>query len=190
RVMRLLGCSSATVLLYDSRSLEVVVAATRNGSLDVGRRFAMDTGLSGRVATTGQPILIEDYQSWEHGLPELAAHGVRAVMMVPMTCGGELIGTLGVAEYSTERTYSDADVRLLSLYAAHAASSIRSVQLLEAARAHATDLLRDNAERRRIEEALRQSEERYRTLVEEMNDVVYTFDLEGRFTYVSPALER
>ncbi len=38
--------------------------------------------------------------------------------------------------------------------------------------------------------ALRRSKQRYRTLVDNVNDLIYTVDLDGRFTYVSPALKR
>ncbi len=39
-------------------------------------------------------------------------------------------------------------------------------------------------------EALRASEEKYRTLVENINDLMYTLDNEGHITYASPAVER
>ena len=37
---------------------------------------------------------------------------------------------------------------------------------------------------------LRESEERYRSLVENIDEVIFTQDLEGRFTYVSPVIEK
>lgn len=50
--------------------------------------------------------------------------------------------------------------------------------------------IRDITAFRRVEEELRRSEERYRLLVENLNDVVFTVDTEGTLTYVSPAIER
>jgi two-component system, cell cycle sensor histidine kinase and response regulator CckA len=49
---------------------------------------------------------------------------------------------------------------------------------------------RDITERRRIEHKLRESKEKYRFITEQMNDVVWTSDLEMRVTYISPSDER
>jgi len=190
RVLSLLGSASTSVFLYDTAARQVEVVATIGGTLPIGTRFGMNEGVPGRVAQTGQPILVEDYQAWEHRNPKHEATGARAILMVPMTCGGELLGALGVNEYTTERTYNEDDARLLSLFATLAAGTLRTVQLLEEARGRSIELLRDNDERRRIAAALQRSEERFRSLIEGMNDVVFTVGLDGLVTYVSPALER
>jgi two-component system cell cycle sensor histidine kinase/response regulator CckA len=48
--------------------------------------------------------------------------------------------------------------------------------------------LRDITERRKTEEALRASEERFRTLVETTSDMVWEVDRQARYTYVSPKI--
>ncbi len=45
----------------------------------------------------------------------------------------------------------------------------------------------DITDRKRVEESLRKSEEKYRTLVENLQDTLYRCDLEGNITFVSPS---
>lgn len=166
RMQRLLGCATSTVFLHRAEAGEVEVVASFDSGLPVGTRFGRNQGLTGRVFESGRGLVIEDYQRWEHRIPSLTSTGVRSVLVVPMTSAGEFVGAVGAAEYTTDRVYGEADVRVLSLFATHAGSALRSMELLEEARARQADLIRENEERRRIAEGLRESEARYRMLVE------------------------
>jgi PAS domain S-box-containing protein len=50
-------------------------------------------------------------------------------------------------------------------------------------------IVQDITERKRAQEALQASEAKYRELVEEINEVIYTIDEAGAITYVSPSVE-
>jgi two-component system cell cycle sensor histidine kinase/response regulator CckA len=54
----------------------------------------------------------------------------------------------------------------------------------------AISMVQDVSERKQAEEALRQSEERYRELFENANDMVFTLDLDGNFTAINRSGER
>lgn len=53
-----------------------------------------------------------------------------------------------------------------------------------------TGIIVDITERKRMEQALRQSEQQYRTLVEHLPDLVVRYDTELRRSYVNPAWEK
>ena len=94
----------------------------------------------------------------------------------------EILGLMIVAS-RVPRQYSAVEVQLLTFIGQQIAVAIENARLYGATQ-------RELAERKQAEEALRESEERFRELVENANDTIYTHDLEGNFTSVNPAATR
>jgi len=125
--------------------------------MPIGTHLAPTEGVSGHVAKTRAPLIINDYQRWESRSSRLRELPIRAMVCVPMIRNGELIGVLGAHEVTgTQRMFTDADARLLSLFADNAAGAVHNARLME---------------------KLRRSEERFRIASECASDLVYERDL-------------
>jgi GAF domain-containing protein/DNA-binding NarL/FixJ family response regulator len=119
--------------------------------------------VTGLVAQQGRPIMIRDLRDNDQHLSEHRAaavtHGVAAYLGVPVRCRDRIIGVLNV--YGKEpQTFSEAEVRLLTVFADHAAIAIENARLYEATQ-------KELADQSRAEEALKKSEEHARHLAQE-----------------------
>jgi len=165
RAGALLKAPSASLFLYDPAKNDLELAFTQGGQLAVGTRIPLSEGMTGRVAQSRQPMIVDDYRTWEYRIRRFEHIDPRAVLMVPMLSGGELVGVLSTAYPDIPRKFTDADARLLSLFASQAASALRNARLLEETRARA--------------EQLAASEERYRGLYDYTPSMYFTIHPDG-----------
>jgi PAS domain S-box-containing protein len=91
---------------------------------------------------------------------------------------------IGHAQDITERVQAEQELKK-----AYATLETRVQERTAALQASTEHLRQEIAERQRTADALWASEERYRHLVENINDVIYATDAQGVFTYLSPAVE-
>jgi PAS domain S-box-containing protein len=132
--------------------------------------FAQGVGLPGRVWQSGQPAWISDVMTDPcFARREIAAQvGLHSALAFPILLGNR---TLGVMLFFSRRT-PEVDEDLLKMM------SVIGSQIGQF------------TERKRAEEALRQSEVYFRSLIEHTADTISTYDANGVRLYTSPSIER
>jgi PAS domain S-box-containing protein len=127
---KLLNSASSGIYLYDAEREDLLLEVGTANHIKVGVRLQLGEGAGGTVAQTRQPLRVEDYSIWERRSPHYEGTRIRAVLEVPMLYSGELIGVLAADEINdSERKFTEADERLLSLFASQAAGAIHSARL-------------------------------------------------------------
>jgi len=136
RVRDLLEVDTAVVLLLDVHARQLVATAAKGleDEVEQGFRVSVGRGFAGRIAATGQPVIIDDVTPTDVVNPILLDKGIRSLLGVPMFASGEVVGVMHVGTL-TPRRFSPDDVHLLQLVADRAslAGQARSSKLDQAA---------------------------------------------------------
>jgi PAS domain S-box-containing protein len=142
RAVELLHAGSGLLFLYNTATQDLQLTVGVHSLVPIGLRLKVGEGLVGRVAQTGEPLIVDNYRTWESRSPQLSHLPIGATMCVPLLFSGDLIGALLVAEIGdkTERKFSDTDMRLLTLFATHAASLLRNAHSLDEMRQRVDEL--------------------------------------------------
>ncbi len=136
RATTLLKAPGGGIYLFDRERNDLHFEAAKGAhNPATGTRITLGEGMAGRVAQARQPMIVDDYRSSECRSPRYEGMPIAAVVEVPMLYGGELIGVLVVDETVTAtRKFTQADTRLLDLFATHAASAVHNATLFEQVR--------------------------------------------------------
>lgn len=96
-------------------------------------RLPVGDGMAGRVAASGEPMVVDDYASWTSAPPELRKLEFHAVLGVPLSKGGRPTGVLGVARPEPERSFSPLEIDLLTRFGRLASVALENARLYSAA---------------------------------------------------------
>ncbi len=161
------------ISLLDDNGIDLCYGAAPN--LPAGYKQATDNiaigpnvGCCGTAAYLQEPVIVSDIATdpkWEAFRDLALSHGLRACYSTPIfASNGNVLGTFALY-YSTPRSPSLNERKLIAL-----CSHIAGIAI----------------EYKRAEQALKDSKERFRNLVETTSDLVWEVDENNVYTYVSP----
>lgn len=118
----------------------MVVADWGNKHSIVGHKLKLGEGMAGKVASTGQPLIVNDYAIWPGRVPHFEPDLFRAVVEVPLVSHSDILGVLYVTDDAKDREFVQRDVELLTLLASHAAIAIANAKAFEKSRSNFNEL--------------------------------------------------
>ena len=125
-------------------------------------------GLWGEVVRQRKPVIVNDYMASllkKNGMPKGHVQ-IKNFLSIPVYSDGEIVAVVGAANKKTD--YNEEDVLNLELL---------------------MNTVWSQVERKKSEEALKKSVEKYRLLTEYASDMIWVYNLtQNRYTYISPSI--
>ncbi len=186
-VRRLMGVVGSSIWLIDRDTGELVCeqATGDYGETLRGWRLAPGEGLAGWVVRHGESSIAPDTYSDERHYKEVdqvIGKNMQSILTVPLHVKGDVIGVLQVVDTETGR-FDKNHLALMESLAGSAAIAIENARLYEKAR-------QEISIRKQTEAALRESENKYRTVLEANPDSVIVCDMERKVTYLNPTFTK
>ncbi|MEW6086476.1 MAG: PAS domain S-box protein [Chloroflexota bacterium] len=151
----------------------------------IGTRLQIGEGLAGKAWETGKPMSVDDYDTW-HGKLNIFSDDLKfhASAAVPLMAKSKIMGVLGIGDVTPGRKFDQDDLELMTRFAELASIAIENARLYTLSQ-------QELHERKMAEEALREAEAKYRTVVEHISAITYTalMDEAKTLLYVSPQIE-
>ncbi len=170
-----------------SRGQGLEVACQDSGGLELSSAAGLSAPLRrlcARVSKSGRTVIANDLAK---GAKKASAAGgpatLTSALVAPIVIADEVAGLVGLV--NKPEGFSAVDARLAEVFAEMAA-----VAMLNSRTVNGLEENRDALERKVHNGAtqLLQAEEKFRTLVENLPDIVARFDADLRYLYVSPAV--
>lgn len=168
--------TSAELLIYDPVAGGLIsderLGFSRPGSSLRGSMLLPGESISGKAFAERRLVRIDDCLNTEiipkRWVEELS---LRTSLAIPLLVHDRALGVLRIDNTERARAFTDDDVDFFQMLADQVAVAVNNQEMFE--------------ERRRVEEALREGESRFRLLSDNVSDVIWSADLALRFRFIS-----
>ncbi len=172
---KLLGWDACTLDLYDSKSgrirpiINFDILNGKKSAVTPQRHDVPPTPMQRKLLKEGAKIILRHDPN--ENLTRLIPFGNKkrrsmSLLFVPLASGNKILGFFSIQSYK-ENAYDEEDLKLLQVLADYCGSALHRLQM---------------------ENALKESELQYRSLIERIPDGLYRSTPDGRFLLVNPAL--
>lgn len=171
----------AVIHLADKNNEYLVSQAVSGYALtrvNVGK-IRIGEGAAGLVMSSGESIYIPSIQEDARFINLNADVKYNSLLVSPVGSGGRAIGTISI-QSEKPFAFQKSDIELLNELGLQAAIAIENTRLYDAAQ-------RELKDRILAEAALRGSEERYRSVAEDISALICRFERDGTLIYVNRA---
>ncbi len=181
KVIEVMEVDNALVFLLDEDSQELVLQVYQGVSEEFAtevERLKVGEGFNGRVAQTGEPLLVDNASNDPRLTREVVKReGIQVVLIVPLKPKGKVVGTLCVNKL-TPRQFVPEDIELLSLIANNIGVAVENAHLYQRERIMAEQITRVAATEKQMREnlsfylqqATRAQEEERKRIARELHD--------------------
>ncbi len=168
-------------LMLEKDGVLMVEAFTGNQQSLKGDRVTRGEAiLSWQAFDTRQPVVLDDYSTWEHRREIYAPGKLHATVDFPVLAGNRCLGILALGRSQPGYKFTTEQIETGVLFARLVALVLDNANLYDSA-------MQEIAERKRAEYLLLESEIRFRQIVENASDIIYRTDMDGNFTYANPS---
>jgi diguanylate cyclase (GGDEF)-like protein/PAS domain S-box-containing protein len=167
--------------LLDNTSGQLYLRAEKNLDQEKSRTIKLPVSdeLISKVFNSGKPVRISSPLDEESGIKLVTGFLVQSLMHVPILSKGKPQGVLSVVNRTYANPFNEKFEALLISLADYAAIAIENASLYHKAQ-------QEIRERKRVEETLRVSEERYALAAQGASDGIWDWDLRNNQIYYSP----
>jgi len=132
----LLNCEAASILLYDEKNPRLYfAAATGSDPAELAKiPVPMEGSIAGTIFRTNQPMIqnnVEQDPRHFANVSDQIKFKTRTLLGVPMPIKDRVVGVLEAINKNNDGEFSQSDVAILSVTAAHAAIAINNARLLQ-----------------------------------------------------------